>query len=120
LGVVDVKAYGFYETAGKEDLTMTAFVRPSPAASVTALRYDNLNFYKPGVVVTALNVTAAVDYIGGAVNGQLNERAPDRRGANQCGDCRADLSERSANAGSNVRDHRHACRRAADPTYAAP
>jgi predicted porin len=24
--------------------------------------------------VTALNVTAAVDYIGGAVNGQLNER----------------------------------------------
>jgi len=30
--------------------------------------------YKAGVAITALNVTAAVDYIGGAVNGQLAER----------------------------------------------
>ncbi len=74
LGAVDVKAYGFYETAGKESLTTSAFVRPSPTASLTALRYDNLNFYKAGIAVTAWNVTAAVDYIGGAVNGQLSER----------------------------------------------
>ncbi len=73
-GWLDFKMYGFYETAGKEDLTTTAFVRPSPAASVTALRYDNLNFYKAGIAVTAYNVTAAIDYIGGAINGQLNER----------------------------------------------
>jgi hypothetical protein len=73
-GAVDFKTYGFYETAGKEDLTTTAFVKPSPTASLTALRYDNLSFYKVGVAVTALNVTAAVDYIGGAVNGQLSER----------------------------------------------
>jgi hypothetical protein len=73
-GAVDFKTYGFYETAGKEDLTTTAFVKPSPSASVTALRYDNLGFYKAGLAITALNVTAAVDYIGGAVNGQLAER----------------------------------------------
>jgi hypothetical protein len=73
-GAVDFKTYGFYETAGKEDLTTTAFVKPSPSASPTALRYDNLGFYKAGVAVTAFNVTAAVDYIGGAVNGQLAER----------------------------------------------
>ena len=73
-GLVDVKGYGFYETAGKESLTTTAFVKPSPTASLTALRYDNLSFYKAGIAVTAYNVTAAVDYIGGAVNGQLAER----------------------------------------------
>jgi hypothetical protein len=73
-GAVDFKTYGFYETAGKENLTTTAFVKPSPSASLTSLRYDNLNFYKAGIAVTAFNVTAAVDYIGGAVNGQLNER----------------------------------------------
>jgi Gram-negative porin len=49
-------------------------VNPSPTASLTALRYDNLSFYKAGIAVTALNFTAAVDYIGGAVNGQLQER----------------------------------------------
>jgi Gram-negative porin len=73
-GAVDFKTYGFYETAGKEDLTTTAFVRPSPSASLTSLRYDNLSFYKAGIAVTAFNVTAAVDYIGGAVNGALAER----------------------------------------------
>jgi hypothetical protein len=73
-GAIDLKGYGFYETAGKEDLTTTPFVRPSPSASLTALRYDNLNFYKAGIAVTAFNVTAAVDYIGGAVNGALTER----------------------------------------------
>ena len=73
-GAVDVKTYGFYETAGKEDLTTGPYVAPSPSASVTSLRYDNLSFYKGGLAVTAYNVTAAVDYIGGAVNGALAER----------------------------------------------
>jgi hypothetical protein len=73
-GKVNFKTYGFYETAGKESLTTTAFVKPSPTASLTALRYDNLSFFKAGIAVTAFDVTAAVDYIGGAVNGQLAER----------------------------------------------
>jgi hypothetical protein len=73
-GAVDFKTYGFYETAGKENLTTTPYVTPSPSASVTALRYDNLSFYKGGIAVTAFNLTAAVDYIGGAVNGALSER----------------------------------------------
>ena len=38
------------------------------------MRYDNLSFYKAGLAVTAFNVTAAVDYIGGAVNGALQMR----------------------------------------------
>jgi hypothetical protein len=73
-GPVDVKAYGFYETAGKEDLTTTGFTAPSPTGSVNTIRYDNLNFYKAGLAVTAANVTAAVDYIGGAVDGALGMR----------------------------------------------
>jgi hypothetical protein len=70
-GAVDFKAYGFWETAGKENLTTTTF-QAGPTASVARIRYDNLNFYKAGVAVTAFNVTAAFDYIGGAINGQLN------------------------------------------------
>ncbi len=77
-GPVDFKAYGFYETAGKEDLTVgtrpAAGLATRAATSVTALRYDNLNFYKAGIAVTAFNVTAAADYIGGAVNEQLAMR----------------------------------------------
>lgn len=71
---VDVKAYGFYETAGKENLTTAATTLPSPTGSAGTLRYDALNFYKAGLAVTAFNVTAAVDYIGGAVNGALQMR----------------------------------------------
>lgn len=90
-GPVDFKAYGFYETAGKEQFTgATGFPGPTtPAASraaafgpggiagvntTQALRFDNLNFYKAGVAVTAANITLAADYIGGAINGQLNMR----------------------------------------------
>jgi hypothetical protein len=73
-GAVDFKTYGFYEVAGKENLTTGAYVTPSPTAAATSLRYDNLSFYKAGIAVTAFNVTAAVDYIGGAVNGALAER----------------------------------------------
>jgi hypothetical protein len=73
-GAVDFKAYGFYETAGKEDLTTTAYVAPSPTAAAGNLRYDNLNFYKAGIAVTAANTTLAVDYIGGSVDGALGMR----------------------------------------------
>jgi hypothetical protein len=77
-GAVDFKIYGFYETAGKENLTTGPYITPAVAratgAGVTTLRYDNLSFYKAGVAVTAFNVTAAADYIGGAVNGQLAMR----------------------------------------------
>jgi hypothetical protein len=79
-GIVDVKAYGFYETAGKENLTTSDYATPTAArlgtggASAQTMRYDNLNFYKAGVAVTAFNLTAAADYIGGDVNGQLGMR----------------------------------------------
>ena len=73
-GAVDVKAYGFYETAGRENLTTAAYAAPSPTGGTQTLRYDDLSFYKAGVAVTALNITAAADYIGGAVNQQLNMR----------------------------------------------
>ena len=71
---LDVKAYGFYETAGKENLTTAPSTSPSPTGSAATLRYDNLSFYKAGLAATAFNVTAAIDYIGGAVNGALQMR----------------------------------------------
>jgi Gram-negative porin len=86
-GAVDFKAYGFYETAGKDNLTSTSYVTPTSVLLATAgtnatitttsanqLRYDNLSFYKAGTAITALNTTFAFDYIGGAVNGQLAMR----------------------------------------------
>jgi len=82
-GPVDFKIYGFYETAGKENAT--AQIVGAPAGTVgfqpttrtgipNGFRYDNLSFYKAGIAVTSFNITAAADYIGGAVNGQLNMR----------------------------------------------
>ncbi len=64
---------------------MTAQVIGSPAGTVgfqpttrtgnpAGFRYDNLSFYKAGIAVTSFNITAAADYIGGAVNGQLAMR----------------------------------------------
>ena len=87
-GPVDFKAYGFWETAGKENLTTNAYATTAQARVGTAVtvggttftpsaqnvHYDNLNFYKAGVAVTALNTTLAADYIGGDVNGQLSMR----------------------------------------------
>jgi hypothetical protein len=77
-GFLDFKTYGFYETAGKENLTTTAYSTPalvrSGTGSAQTLRYDNLSFYKAGIAVTAANITASADYIGGAVNGQLQMR----------------------------------------------
>jgi len=73
-GAVDFKAYGYYQTAGKESLTTSAYVSPSPTANPLNLRYDNLSFYKFGTAITAMNTTFAFDYIGGAINGQLQMR----------------------------------------------
>jgi len=70
-GAVDFKAYGFYETAGKENQTagtVPLTVRGAP------LTFDNLSFYKGGVAITAMNFTLAGDYIGGAINNQLQMR----------------------------------------------
>jgi hypothetical protein len=61
-GAVDIKAYGFYETAAKEKQTV----------GTRTARYNVLNFYKAGVAATAMNFTLAADYIGGAINNQLN------------------------------------------------
>jgi hypothetical protein len=89
-GAVDVKAYGFYETAGKENLTTNPFAtsaqartgatlpglagNPTATASAQNIRYDNLSFVEAGVAVTAFNFTAAATYIGGKLNGQLAMR----------------------------------------------
>jgi hypothetical protein len=73
-GFVDVKAYGYYETAGKENLTTTAYLPPTRTGSTATFRYDNLNFFQAGAAVTAANFTAAVSYICGAVNGALAMR----------------------------------------------
>jgi Gram-negative porin len=83
-GPVDVKAYGFWETAGKENLTIGGYATTNQARLGTLVggitsgaqnvHYDNLNFYKGGVAITALNTTFAADYIGGDVNGQLAMR----------------------------------------------
>jgi hypothetical protein len=69
-GAVDFKTYGFYETAGKENQTAGA----SLATTRWNGKFDNLNFYKGGIAVTAFNITAAIDYIGGAINNQLAMR----------------------------------------------
>jgi hypothetical protein len=78
-GAVDFKVYGFGETAQKENYTVAggiftpAQVRAGvEGASTSNIRYQNLGFYKAGTAVTFANFTAALDYIGGAVNGQLN------------------------------------------------
>ena len=76
-GAVDFKVYGFGETAQKENLTVGAYSTPAQVragvagATVNNLRYQNLGFYKAGTAVTFSNFTLALDYIGGAVNGQL-------------------------------------------------
>ena len=85
-GIADFKAYGFYEAAGKEDLTQAAYGATAAAptvghapgtaafrgASPNYVRYDNLSFYQAGIAVTAMNLTAAVSYIGGRYNGQMS------------------------------------------------
>jgi len=79
-GPVDFKAYGFYETAGKEQLTATIASTPAingyqpitRTGNPAAFRYNNLSFVSAGAALTFANFTLAGDYIGGKVNGQLN------------------------------------------------
>jgi hypothetical protein len=83
-GPVDVKLYGFYETSAKENITSGPTFTTTQArlgtviggvtGSAQNVHYDTLNFYKAGTAITAFNFTAALDYIGGAVNGQLGMR----------------------------------------------
>jgi hypothetical protein len=77
-GFLDIKAYGFYETAQKENVNYG--VAPNLASTTgragqTAanVKYDNLSFVAGGFAATAYNVTYAVDYIGGEIgsSGQL-------------------------------------------------
>jgi predicted porin len=78
-GAVDFKGYGFYETASQEHIAGGGINVGSVPASgraalaTTALKYDNLSFYKFGAAVTAMNFTLAADYIGGDIgsSGQL-------------------------------------------------
>jgi hypothetical protein len=79
-GAVDAKVYAFGETASKENLTTGPYFTAAQARADTAgatantIRYDNLGFYKAGTAITFANFTVALDYIGGAVNGQLAMR----------------------------------------------
>jgi hypothetical protein len=67
-GPVDFKAFGFYETASKENQTAGAIATTIKGKPIT---YDNLSWYQFGVAVTAMNITAAASYVGGAFNNQL-------------------------------------------------
>jgi len=81
---VDFKTYGLYETSGREDLTTQAYETPAQSRAAFAngaatgvnatqfLHYNDFGFYQAGVAVTAANFTAAVDYMGGNVDGQLS------------------------------------------------
>jgi hypothetical protein len=73
-GRADFKAYGFYETAAKENLTVGSYATTIASRTTANLHYDNLSFYKAGVAITAFNITVAADYVGGAVDGQLGMR----------------------------------------------
>jgi hypothetical protein len=82
-GAVDVKAYGYYETAAKENLTTTPYAVPSAVllggaptglrtAQANLIHYDNLSFFQAGAAVTFANFTGAVSYIGGRYDGQIS------------------------------------------------
>jgi hypothetical protein len=62
-GPVAVQAFGVYEGAGKVS-----------DSSASAVKFDNLSFFNGGAAITYAGFTLAGDYIGGAVNGQLNMR----------------------------------------------
>ena len=75
-GPVAVGAYAFYETAGKESVLAApaSFARGNGAGN----QFDNLSFVSAAAFVTIDTgmgkITPAVDYIGGALNGQLAMR----------------------------------------------
>jgi hypothetical protein len=76
-GAVDFKIFAVYETASKNQLTVGSYQpasTPVATRSSALTRYDNLSWYTAGAGVTAFNVTAAIDYVGGADNGQISMR----------------------------------------------
>jgi len=74
-GPLSVGAYAFYETASKE-----IFFGPAVSSSrgVTGNKFDNLSFISSAAYVRfdtgRGSLTYAIDYIGGALNGQLAMR----------------------------------------------
>jgi hypothetical protein len=81
-GPVDVGAFAFYEAASKESFfgpsVSARLTTGTGGAATTGTRYDNLSFVSAAAYVKANlpigSITAAVDYIGGALNGQLAMR----------------------------------------------
>jgi len=79
-GPVNLGAFAVYETAGKESTPGGGLIATGNAASLAAnagaLRYDNLSFVNAAfkVEVPSIGLTYAIDYIGGALNGQLAMR----------------------------------------------
>ena len=78
-GGVGIKAYAVYETAGKESISGGGFAANGNFASQnavgpTGLKYDNLSFVSTGAALTYSAFTLGVNYIGGALNGQLAMR----------------------------------------------
>jgi len=71
-GPVDVKAYGAYYHAAREDYSGPT---PTPASTTSVgfsnINYDPISFYQGGLAVTSAGLTAAVTYQGGQVNNQL-------------------------------------------------
>jgi hypothetical protein len=73
-GAVDVKAYGAYYHAARED-----YSGPTPPvsgigstnATASTIDYNPISFYQVGLAVTSAGLTAAVTYQGGQVNNQL-------------------------------------------------
>ena len=75
-GPVSFGAYAFYETAGKEDFfgAPASFARGNSGGN----KFDNLSFIAAASYMAFTTgvgkVTASIDYIGGALNGQLAMR----------------------------------------------
>ncbi len=80
IGPVNVGAYAVYETAGKEAINGGGLQLTGNPGSLTAnagtVKYDNLSFVNAGLFVQlpSAGLTWAIDYNGGAVNGQLAMR----------------------------------------------
>jgi len=77
IGPVDAGAFVFYETAGKETVFGGA-VAPTLTGGTANLKYDNLSFIAAAALAKVNlpfgSLSFSVDYIGGALNGQLAMR----------------------------------------------
>ena len=82
---VDVGAYAVYMTAGKEAINGGGVVLTGlNATNAGAVKYDNLSFVNAGMFVRlpSTGLTWAIDYNGGAVNGQMAMRPSGAVGEN--------------------------------------